>query len=290
MSQMSHMFDLFQSTADSMMSLSTLAATGVVPGAADAATDVGATDTTGGSWLQTVQRGGIVAWVIIAMSVVALGLSVMHFWQIRREQLMPQSQLENLERLLKEHRVSEAHDYCMHAGNASYLTRILGAGLTRFQRSAFGVFEVKDAIEEAGEDQTARLYRSTDAIGVIASIAPLLGLLGTVLGMVGAFDQLSRSAGSQSEKLAANISVALVTTLLGLMLAIPCSALFTFFRNRIDGLASEASVEIERLCLHLEEGQATGGGAPASGGPGGAGTPGGRPKPRGPIPVAGPRG
>ncbi|MEE8248489.1 MAG: MotA/TolQ/ExbB proton channel family protein, partial [Alphaproteobacteria bacterium] len=136
------------------------------------------------------------------------------------------------------------------------------------QGSAFGAFEIKNAIEEAGEDQTARLYRSTDPLGVIGSIAPLLGLLGTVLGMVGAFEALSRTAAVNHEDLASNISLALVTTLMGLILAIPCIALFTFFRNRIDAFASEAGLDIERLVLHLE--------SPAPARPAGAST---RPQP-----------
>jgi hypothetical protein len=70
--------------------------------------------------------------------------------------------------------------------------------------------------------------------------------------MVGAFESLSRTAGSNHEELAQNISLALVTTLMGLVLAIPCIALFTFFRNRIDAIGSEAGMEIERLALYLE--------------------------------------
>src|SRR5690606_927141 len=97
--------------------------------------------------------------------------------------------------------------------------------------------------EEAGEDQTARLYRSTDALGVVGAIAPLLGLLVTVVGMVGAFEAISHAAASNHEALASNISLALVTTLMGLTLAIPCIALFTYFRNRIDAFASEAGME-----------------------------------------------
>ena len=76
-------------------------------------------------------------------------------------------------------------------------------------------------------------------LGLIGSIAPLLGLLGTVLGMVGAFETIGHSAGADYEELAGNISLALVTTLLGLILAIPCIALFTFFRNRIDELVED---------------------------------------------------
>ena len=113
----------------------------------------------------------------------------------------------------------------------------------------------KAALEEAGDDQTSRLFRSTDALGLIGTIAPLLGLLGTVLGMVGAFESIGDTASSNHSALATNISEALVTTMLGLVLAIPCVTMFSYFRNRIEGLSSEASSEIERLVLHLEESQ-----------------------------------
>ena len=228
-----------------------------------------AQDEAGVSWLETIQRGGVVGYLIIGLSVIALALIIMHLVQIRRGALLPPHQVESLEDMLARNDVSGALEYCMHPQNDSYLTRILVAGLTRFQKSAFGAFEVKSAIEEAGEDQTGRLYRSTDVLGVIGAIAPLLGLLGTVLGMIGAFESLSRGANqaAQHETLAANISLALITTLMGLALAIPCIALFTFFRNRIDALGSEAGMEIERLVLHLESESA---GTPAPRRPGAA--------------------
>lgn len=205
------------------------------------------------SWLETIQKGSVIGYIIIGLSLVALALIIVHLLQIRRSALLPARQLEELDHLLTAGDIDGALQYCADPGNDSYLTRILAAGLTRFQRSAFGPFEVKTAIEEAGEDQTARLYRSTDALGVIGSIAPLLGLLGTVLGMVRAFQTLSAdAAGKNYEALSNDISLALVTTLMGLVLAIPCIALFTFFRNRIDALGSEAALEIEKLALHLE--------------------------------------
>jgi biopolymer transport protein ExbB len=204
------------------------------------------------TWWDTIQSGGLVGYIIIGLSVVALALIIMHLVQIRRAALIPPEQLDELDQLLNQGNPAGALDRCYQPGSDSYLTRIMAAGLTRYQKSAFGAFEIKNAIEEAGEDQTARLYRSTDALGVIGSIAPLLGLLGTVLGMVGAFETLSRTATPNHEELAANISLALVTTLMGLVLAIPCIALHRYFGNRIDALASEAAMEIERLVLHLE--------------------------------------
>ncbi len=216
----------------------------------------------GPTWWDTIQSGGVVGYIIIGLSIGAMALIIMHFVQIRRSALMPAAQLERIDQLLSQGQVTAAIEYCYDPEADSYLTRIMGAGLTRYEKSAFGAFEIKNAIEEAGEDQTARLYRSTDALGVIGSIAPLLGLLGTVLGMVGAFESLSRTATPNHEELAANISLALVTTLLGLILAIPCIALHRYFGNRIDAFASEATTEIERLALHLES--AAGGPRPST--------------------------
>ncbi len=206
----------------------------------------------GSTWWDTIQAGGIIGYIIIGLSTIALALVIMHLVQIRRDALLPPDQVDTIENLLSQGRVAQALEYCYDPDADSYLTRIMGAGLTRYQKSAFGAFEIKNAIEEAGEDQTARLYRSTDALGVIGSIAPLLGLLGTVLGMVGAFESLSRTATPNHEALASSISLALVTTLMGLILAIPCISLHRYFGNRIDAFASEASREIERLALHLE--------------------------------------
>ena len=205
------------------------------------------------SWWDTVVRGGMVGFIILGLSIVALVLVIVHFVQIRKSALLPPGQLLELEERLGSGNVDGAASYCLDPINDSFLTRIMGAGLVRYQRSAFGVFEIKSAIEEAGEEQSARLYRATDGLGVIGTIAPLLGLLGTVIGMVGAFDSVSHSAGStNSEDLAANISMALVTTLMGLTLAIPCVALFTYFRNRIDAIAAEGAREVDRLIVHLE--------------------------------------
>tara|TARA_B100001964_G_scaffold225267_1_gene272907 strand:- start:1386 stop:2063 length:678 start_codon:yes stop_codon:yes gene_type:complete len=207
------------------------------------------------NWLSTIGKGGTVGYVIIFLSFIAMALVVMHFRQIRRTSLLPEDQLAILDEFLSNGQVEDALNYCVDPSNDSYLTRILATGLLRYQRSAFGPFELKNALEEAGEEQTSRLFRSTDALGLIGTIAPLLGLLGTVFGMVGAFETIGQPASNTHSELAVNISEALVTTMLGLVLAIPCVTLFSFFRNRIEGLSAEAASEIERLVLHLEETQ-----------------------------------
>ena len=208
-------------------------------------------DTT--SNLEMLSKGGTVGYIIIALSLVALALAVMHFLQLKRSALLPPEQLSTIEEMLSNGKVDDALNYCVDPLNDTYLTRILAPGLLRYQRSAFGPFEIKSALEEAGEDQTSRLFRSTDALGLIGTVAPLLGLLGTVLGMVGAFETIGGDGASSNSALAGNISEALITTMLGLILAIPCVTLFSYFRNRIEGLSAEASSEIERLVLYLEE-------------------------------------
>jgi biopolymer transport protein ExbB len=208
------------------------------------------------SLLDLLQAGGLIGYAIIVLSVVAVALMIMHFVQIRARNLTPPDLVDTLEVMLAKADVEEALRFCQDPGHGCLLTRVLAAGLTRFQRSAFGVFELRAALEEAGQEQAAKLYRSTDGLGLIVGIAPLMGLLGTVVGMVGAFKTISSVEGfARPDQLAGDISQALVTTVMGLSLAIPSLAAFTFFRNRIDALVVEAAATVERLTLPLEMSQ-----------------------------------
>lgn len=213
----------------------------------------------GATLLKFVNGGGLIGYIIIALSVLAVVLVVIHAVQIRRSVLVPEEQANALRELLSAGRIEDSLAYCIAPENDSFLTRVLAPGLTRFLKSPFGAFEIKSALEDAGAEQTERLYRSTDALGVIGSIAPLLGLLGTVWGMIGAFDTVSAGAVSDSayyEQLAANISLALVTTMQGLVVAIPCVIVYSFFRNRIDAIASDAGGELDQLAMLVESGKA----------------------------------
>src|SRR5688572_28276898 len=113
-------------------------------------------------------------------------------------------------------------DYCYEPRNASLATDVVLAGLERFRSSEFGFAEYKSACEEAGEEGTARLYRKIDILNLIGVIAPMLGLLGTVQGMIDAFNTLASTKGAAKPyQLADSISKALVTTFEGLVVAIP---------------------------------------------------------------------
>ena len=218
-----------------------------------------ATSGAGGSTLlKFITDGGVIGYLLILLSVVALVLVVIHAIQIRRSQLVPEEQIDDLQELLARGSSEEALEYCLQPVNDSFLTRVLAPGLTRFLRSPFGAFEIKTAIEDAGAEQTERLYRSTDALGVIGAVAPLLGLLGTVYGMISAFSTIGGGGGGPTnhEQLAANISLALVTTMQGLIVAIPCVILYSYFRNRIDAIAADAGSKLDSLTMLLESSQA----------------------------------
>lgn len=209
--------------------------------------------------LDYVAQSREVGLVIIVLSLFVTAVIIAQLFTIRLTRLAPDDQIDRLDQLLAAHDVRAAIEYCEADGNRTLLTRVLGGALIRCARSPFGYLELKNAVEELGEQEVARLQRMTDIIGLVASIAPMLGLLGTVVGMVGAFDTISAIEGPvRPDSLAGNISEALITTVMGLIVAIPCTAIYTFLRNRIDSLITEIGEIIERLTAHIEHHQSPG--------------------------------
>jgi biopolymer transport protein ExbB len=209
------------------------------------------------SLLKFITDGGVIGYVIVALSVVALGVIVAQLALLRRAALLPRSFVEDCRREVVARRLSRAQELCRSQADACYIARILGAGLAKAGSGALGMLQVREAMQQAGDAETARLYRWIDAIAVIASVAPLLGLLGTVQGMIGAFEGVAASAVNDAayyESLASNISLALITTFQGLVVAIPCTAAHAFLRNRIEAIAAEAGDVAESFALLIEGG------------------------------------
>jgi biopolymer transport protein ExbB len=204
------------------------------------------------SLLDTLQEGGIVGLLIILLSMVAMGFVVEHAMTIRKNVLMPDEVLDVLDELLAQGKVDAAIEACQQPENHSLVAYVILAGLERYKSSEFGFAEYKAAVEEAGEDQTGRLYRKTEVLSLIGSIAPMLGLTGTVLGMITAFNTIAASGGmAKPDELAAGIGQALVTTLMGLVVAIPTMVAFSYFRNRIDSIVAEAGKRVEQIMMPL---------------------------------------
>ena len=201
----------------------------------------------GGSWL-----GDALVIILLLLSVASLFLIIDHSLTITRRRLMPKLLLEELERLIVHGETQRAAEMCRQPKNYSMATEIVLAGLDRFHNNEFGFAEYRTACEEAGEDQTSRLYRRTEVLNVIGSIAPMLGLTGTVLGMIEAFNTIAAKEGmAMPQELAGGIGEALITTLLGLFVAIPTMIALSFFRARIDSLVSEGGKRIEQVMMPL---------------------------------------
>jgi biopolymer transport protein ExbB len=204
------------------------------------------------TWIDTIKAGGTIGAIIILLSFVAVGLVVEHSLSLRVARIMPETVLTELEQLISQNRIQEAIDYCYDPRNASLATDVVLSGLERYKSSEFGFAEYKSACEEAGEEGTARLYRKIDILNLIGVIAPMLGLLGTVQGMIEAFNVIASSGGrAVPADLAGSISKALVTTLEGLIVAIPAMIAYSFFRNQIDHLVAEAGKRVERIMSPL---------------------------------------
>ncbi len=210
------------------------------------------------SLLEYIAKGGPIGMIIILISLVAIGMIGAQLFRIRRERLAPPELIDDLRALLAEGDIGRAIKRCEDEASTSYLSRVVGSGLVRASRSAFGMLELRSSVDEIGQLEVDRLYRLTDGIGLIASVAPMLGLLGTVVGMVGAFDTITLSDGpARPDALAGSISQALITTVLGLVVAIPSTAMYTYLRNRIDHLTTEIDEVIDEMIAPLESTQST---------------------------------
>jgi biopolymer transport protein ExbB len=209
----------------------------------------------GGSLLKFITGGGIIGYIIVLLSVVAVAFVVIHFVQIRRSALVPGDKVKGVRELVERGDLEGALEYSTLPANDCYYLRVIGAGLKRFLRSPFGAFEIKSAMEEAGAEETAKLYRTMDVIATIGSVAPLLGLLGTVQGMIGAFETVAQGAANNAgyyQSLADNIAIALITTFQGLVVAIPCVSIYGYLRNRVDALAGECASSAEEIVTIVE--------------------------------------
>ncbi len=204
------------------------------------------------SLLDTLVDGGIIGLLIGLLSVVSLGFIIEHSMSIRKSTLVPEEVADELETLIQEANIDEAIEASEDPANESLIADVVLAGLRRYKASEFGFAEYKAAVEEAGEDQTGRLYRKTEVLNVIGAIAPMLGLTGTVLGMIEAFNRIAATGGAaRPDELAGGIGKALVTTLMGLIVAIPTMIALSYFRNKIDSIVAEAGKRVEQIMMPL---------------------------------------
>jgi biopolymer transport protein ExbB len=189
-----------------------------------------------------IQAAGWPIWPIIISSVLALAIIGERFWSLRQSLVAPRGYLADTVRQFREGGVNQAMIDKLQAG--PLIGRIFAAALVNVQASR----EVmKDAVEDAGRAVLVELERFLSALGSIATAAPLLGLFGTVIGMIEIFG--SSGAQNSPQALAQGISIALYNTAFGLAVAIPALIFYRHFRNRVDTLV----VEMEQQAIKLIE-------------------------------------
>jgi len=200
----------------------------------------------------TIASGGVIGFLIILLSMVVTALVIEHFLTIRRDHLVPDALAFDVEAMLKEKKVKQAQELCAQDG--SFLGNVLGAGLGQVG-AMFGYFDMQSAMQETSEREVSKLYRKLEYLSFIAAASPMLGLLGTVTGMIRAFNKIAATEGAAvPSQLAGGISEALVTTCLGLVVAIPAMFFVSMFRNRVDSLVAEAETLVERLMARFRQG------------------------------------
>ncbi len=188
-------------------------------------------------------------------SVIFLGLSfslvavfVMNLMVARRSQILPPGLIEGFERHLEAKQYQEAYELARN--DDSFLGKVLSAGLSRL---TYGYQPAIEAMQEVGDEESMRLEHLLSYLALIGTISPLFGLLGTVDGMVQAFDVIAQSTTSpKPSELAQGIATALVTTLVGLWLAIPAIAAFNILRNRVSRLVLEVGTVSEGLMRRFQ--------------------------------------
>jgi biopolymer transport protein ExbB len=188
-------------------------------------------------------KSGIVGIVIILLSVVALAVIIENIVSLKRDKLAPPEIIDEIQAYFDEENFQEAMELCENEQN--FFTRVCGAGIAKIGHP----FEAMEkAMEEMGDEESIKLHQKIGWLPVIANTAPMLGLLGTVSGMVASFNVIASSQGQANPAdLASGISQALLTTMLGLIVAIPVTAVFAFLRNRLIKTVIETGAIIEDL-------------------------------------------
>lgn len=213
--------------------------------------------------LEYVHDGGILSYVLIALSVLAVALTARNFFALRRKEFAPEAVMTSLQAMLSEGRIAEAERFCKAPENHCFVTTVMSEAFDRARSSEFGMLEFRSSVEEVARAEAEEIHRMNDGLGVIAAVGPMLGLLGTVIGMIGAFRAIGGLSGAtRSNELATFMSMALVNTAEGLIVAIPATIAFALFRRRIDRAMHAIGRDLERFSGYVSSGRARVGAAP----------------------------
>ncbi len=202
---------------------------------------------------KVIMQGGVLMIPIGLCSIVALAIIIERFYSLRRASIDTREFMDTMRQVLRQNRIQDAVEICDEVD--APIARIMRAGILKYNRTKE---DIREAIEDAGHLEIPRLERYLSAMATCANIAPLLGLLGTVAGMIKAFAQIQALEGLVSPSdLAEGIGNALVTTAAGLTVAIPTLVAYNYFVSRVENMILEMEISsselIELLTRHRGE-------------------------------------
>lgn len=187
--------------------------------------------------------GNLITMLLLLMSAVVMGFSLMLVFKFRQNQVIPEETRDEIEQLLAEKKYREAIEFAEE--EESYLGKVASAALSE---AANGYSAMERAVEESGDAEAVKMLRPIEYLNVLGNISPMIGLFGTVFGMIVAFQKLVEGGGSADPtELAGGISTALVTTFWGLVVAIPALTAYSLIRNKVDAHCAEGLLIVEEL-------------------------------------------
>jgi len=205
------------------------------------------------SALDFITAGGIVGYVIILLSVAGAALVIDGFMRLKEGRLIPSGLVTQSEKLARQGKFSEVYNLCR--ANDSMISRIIWTALSHW---SLGMAAIRESFHEQGTREITRLNQRVGYIGFIAAVAPMLGLLGTVTGMIRSFNILGASKGTAGpDQLAVGIAEALVTTCMGLIVAVPLMFFHNYLRDRITRIGQESGAVCQRLMRQMAAAIAT---------------------------------
>ncbi|GIX28454.1 MotA/TolQ/ExbB proton channel family protein [Pelomicrobium sp. G1] len=188
-----------------------------------------------------IEAAGWPIWFLIVASVVAVAIIGERLWSLRQSQVVPKDLLHRVVQEYRKNGVSE--ELIARLNRGPVLGRVFAAGLKNI-RSSREI--IKDSIEEAGRAATQELDRFLTMLGSIAAVAPLLGLFGTVVGMIEIFGSQTPT-GSNPIQLGHGISIALYNTAFGILVAVPSILFYRYFRAKVDAMVVEMELQAIKL-------------------------------------------
>jgi len=194
--------------------------------------------------LSIIEKGGIMMYPILFCSILIVGIGIERAYNLRRKNIIDTEFLNNVRNHWNWDDVHLGLQLCNSYDNA--LSRILKTGLLRFGGK---LDEIERAIEGAGQHEASLMNSNLRVLGAVANITPMMGLLGTVFGMIKAFNVISQSGTGNPGLVASGISEALITTATGMVVGIPALAMYHFYRGKIDRYV----FEMEEISFQLVE-------------------------------------